>query len=335
MGEKARSETDNSISTEEAKGIDIEELLKTLSADKNGLSASAATDRLQKYGYNEITEKKGSPLLKLLGSFWGPIPWMMEAAAILSAILGDWTNFWIIFALLLFIAVAGFWQEKKADNAIELLKQKLALEARVLRDGKWSDIPARELVPGDIVHVRLGDIAPADIKLTDGDYLLVDESALTGESLPAEKHLYDVTYSGSLVRQGGMNALVVATGMNTFFGKTAALVAEVDTQSHIEKAVTKIGSYLIALAIVMVALTFVVGFFRDVPALRTLEFALILIIASIPLSLPLLITVSLGVGAISLAKKKAIVSKLAAIGEMAGMDILCSDKTGTITKKMS
>jgi len=332
MGEKARSETDNSISTEEAKGIDIEELLKTLSADKNGLSASAATDRLQKYGYNEITEKKGSPLLKLLGSFWGPIPWMMEAAAILSAILGDWTNFWIIFALLLFIAVAGFWQEKKADNAIELLKQKLALEARVLRDGKWSDIPARELVPGDIVHVRLGDIAPADIKLTDGDYLLVDESALTGESLPAEKHLYDVTYSGSLVRQGGMNALVVATGMNTFFGKTAALVAEVDTQSHIEKAVTKIGSYLIALAIVMVALTFVVGFFRDVPALRTLEFALILIIASIPLSLPLLITVSLGVGAISLAKKKAIVSKLAAIGEMAGMDSCVQTKLVPLQK---
>jgi H+-transporting ATPase len=306
--------------------------LKKLSADKNGLSTSEAKDRLQKYGYNEITGKKGSPLLKLLGSFWGPIPWMMEAAAILSAILGDWTNFWIIFALLLFIAVAGFWQEKKADNAIELLKQKLALQARVLRDGKWSDIPARELVPGDIAHVHLGDIAPADIKLTEGEYLLVDESALTGESLPAEKHISDVTYSGSLIRQGGMNALVVATGINTFFGKTAALVEEVETQSHIQKAVTKIGSYLIALAIVMVALTFVVGSFRHEPVLQTLEYALILIIAAIPLSLPLLITVSLGVGAINLAKKKAIVSKLAAIGEMAGMDILCSDKTGTITK---
>ncbi len=154
---------------------------------------------------------------------------MIEVAAILSAIIHHWEDFWIILILLLLNAVVGFWQEHKADNCIELLKQKLALKARVMRDGKWLRVPSRELVPGDIVRVRLGDIIPADIKLMDGDYLLVDESALTGESLPVEKHVSDVAYSCSIIRQGEMNALVVATGMKTYFGRTAKLVAEHNT----------------------------------------------------------------------------------------------------------
>jgi H+-transporting ATPase len=309
-----------------------EELLKKLSADKKGLSTSESKDRLQKYGHNEITEKKVSPAVKFLGYFWGPIPWMIEVAAILSAIIHHWEDFYVIFALLLLNAAVGFWQENKADNAIELLKQKLALKARVLRDGKWSEVPARELVPGDIVRVRLGDIVPADIKLTDGDYLLVDESALTGESLPVEKHLSDVAYSGAVVRQGEMNALVVATGMNSYFGKTAKLVAEAKTQSHIQKVIIKIGNYLIYLAIAMVALIFVAAFIRGESFPETLKFALVLLVAAIPVALPAVLSVSMAVGAVNLAKKKAIVSKLAAIEEIAGMDILCSDKTGTITK---
>jgi len=325
-------EMDSGITTEEAKGIDIEELLKKLSSDKKGLSTSESKDRLQKYGYNEITEKKVGPVVKLLGYFWGPIPWMIEVAAVLSAIIHHWEDFWVIFALLLLNAVVGFWQENKADNAIELLKQKLALKARVLRDGKWSEVPARELVPGDIVRVRLGDIVPADIKLTDGDYLLVDESALTGESLPVEKHLSDVAYSGAVVRQGEMNALVVATGMNSYFGKTARLVEEVKTQSHIQKVIIKIGNYLIYLAIAMVALIFAAAFIRGESFPETLKFALVLLVAAIPVALPAVLSVSMAVGAVNLAKKKAIVSKLAAIEEFAGMDILCSDKTGTITK---
>jgi len=165
-------------------------------------------------------------------------------------------------------------QEYKADNAIELLKQKLALNARVLRAGKWTEVPARELVPGDIM--RLGDIVPADIKLTDGDYLQVDESALTGESLPVEKHLSDVAYSGSVVRQGEMNALVVATGMNSYFGRTAKLVEDVKTQSHIQKVIVKIGNYLICLAIAMVSLIFVAAFVRGESFSETLKFALLL-----------------------------------------------------------
>jgi H+-transporting ATPase len=320
------------ISTEEAKKFSIEELFQKLSSSAKGLSASEAKERIQQYGYNEITEKKVNPILKFLGYFWGPIPWMIEIAAILSAVIHHWEDFWIIFILLLLNAAVGFWQEHKADNAIELLKQKLAPKARVLRDGKWIEVDAKEVVPGDVVRVRLGVIIPADIKLIEGDYLLADESALTGESLPVEKHVSDVAYSGSIARQGEMNGLVVATGMNTFFGRTAKLVEEAKTQSHFQKAVIKIGDYLIILALVLVSLIFLVALFRHESLLETLQFALILTVAAIPAALPAVLSVTMAVGAVALAKKEAIVSKLVAIEEMAGMDILCADKTGTITQ---
>jgi H+-transporting ATPase len=229
-------------------------------------------------------------------------------------------------------AVVGFWQEYKADNAIELLKQKLALKAKVLRDGKWQEIPAREIAPGDIVRIRLGDIVPADVKLVEGDYLLTDESALTGESLPIEKHLSDVAYASSIVRQGEMNAVVVSTGVRSYFGKTTKLVAEARSQSHFQKAVIKIGNYLIALAVVLVAIVFMVAIFRNAGYLETFQYALVLIVAAIPVALPAVLTVTMAVGATALAKKEAIVSKLVSIEEMAGMDVLFSDKTGTITK---
>jgi H+-transporting ATPase len=320
------------LSTEEAKNSPINELFQKLSSSEKGLSSSEIKSRLEQYGPNEIPEKKVNPVAKFLSYFWGPIPWMIEAAVIMSAIIQRWEDFWIIFALLLLNAVVGFWQEYKAGSAIELLKQRLALKARVLRDGKWIEIYARELVPGDVVRVRLGMIIPADIKLWGGDYLLLDESALTGESLPVEKHAADVAYAGSIARKGEMNGLVVATGMNTFFGRTAKLVEEADTQSHFQKAVIKIGDYLIVLAIALVAVIFLVALFRHESLLETLEFALILTVAAIPAALPAVLSVTMAVGAMALAKKEAIVSKLVAIEEMAGMDVLCSDKTGTITE---
>jgi H+-transporting ATPase len=160
--------------------------------------------------------KKVSSFRKFLGYFWGPIPWMIEAAAALSIVIQHWEDFGIIFTLLIVNAVVGFWQEHKADNAIELLKKRLAPKARVLREGTWREISARELVPEDIVRVRLGDIVPANVKLMKGGYLLADESALTGESLPVEKHVSDVAYSGTIVRQGEMDAYVVATGISSF-----------------------------------------------------------------------------------------------------------------------
>lgn len=257
---------------------------------------------------------------------------MIEIAAILSGILHRWEDFTIILALLMLNVTVGFWQEYKADNAIELLKQKLALKARALRDNKWLEVPAREIVPGDVIRLRLGDIFPADVKLINGDYLLIDESALTGESLPVEKHILDVGYSGSVIRQGEMDALVVGTGMNTYFGKTAKLVEEAKTQSHFQRAVIKIGDYLIAFALMLVALVFIVVLLRHESVLEFFQFALVLLVAAIPAALPAVLSVSMAVGAISLSKEGAIVSKLAAVEEMAGMDILCSDKTGTITK---
>ncbi|MGB8311419.1 MAG: plasma-membrane proton-efflux P-type ATPase [Halobacteriota archaeon] len=320
------------ISTEEAKKASIDELLQQLSASEKGLSSSEADQRLQQYGPNEIAEKKRNPILKFFTYFWGPIPWMIEIAAILSIIIQHYEDFWIIIALLLLNAIVGFWEEHQAENAIELLKEKLALKARVLRDGRWSDIAAEGLVPGDIVRMRLGEIVPADVKLIEGGYLLADESALTGESLPVEKHVSDVGYSGAIIRQGEMNGLVVATGMNTYFGRTATLVEEAKTRSHFQKAVIKIGDYLIVLAVTLAAVIILVALFRQESFLVILQFALILTIAAIPVALPAVLSVTMAVGAIALAKKEAIVSKLASIEEMAGVDILCSDKTGTITK---
>ncbi len=318
--------------TENTREATVSERFRRLSSSANGLSEAEARNRIQEYGYNEIPEKKINPIVKFLKYFWGPIPWMIEAAAILSAYINHWEDVWIITALLLLNAVVGFWQEKKADNAIELLKQKLALKARVRREDHWKEVPARELVPGDIVRIRLGDIVPADTKLTEGNYLLVDESALTGESLPSEKHVSDTTYAGSIVRQGEMDALVTATGLDSYFGKTTKLVEEAQTRSHFQKAIIKIGDYLIALAVSLVALIFLVALFRHESLLETLQFALVLIVAAIPVALPAVLTVTMAIGATALAKKEAIVSKLVAIEEMAGMDILCSDKTGTITK---
>lgn len=320
------------ISAQEAQKIPSEDLFNRLSSNKDGLSSAEAQKRLEEYGHNEIPEKKTNPILKFLGYFWGPIPWMIEAAIILSAVIQKWEDFSIIMVLLLMNAFVGFFQENKADNAIELLKKRLALKAKVLRDGSWQQIESRDLVPGDVVRIRLGDIVPADGKLIEGEYLLSDESALTGESLPVEKHISDVTYSGSIVRQGEMNALIVATGLNSFFGKTTKLVEEAKTVSHFQKAVIKIGNFLIMMAIALVVVIVAVALFRHEGFLETIRFALVLTVAAIPAALPAVLSVTMAVGAIALARKEAIVSKLVSIEELAGMDVLCSDKTGTITK---
>jgi H+-transporting ATPase len=300
--------------------------------NKSGLSTAEAKKRLEEFGPNEIPEKKISPIKKFLSYFWGPIPWMIEVAIILSAYIQRWEDFGIIAALLIVNAVVGFWQENKADNAIELLKRRLAFNARVLRDGKWTEISARQLVPDDIIRVRLGDVAPADAKLMEGEYLLVDQSALTGESLPVEKHVSDVVYEGSIIRQGEMDGLVVGTGINSYMGKTAKLVEEARTQSHFQRAVIRIGNFLIIIAIILVSIVFIAALFRHEGFVETLQFALVLVVAAIPVALPAVLTVTMAVGAVALAKKEAIVSKLVSIEEMAGMNILCSDKTGTITK---
>lgn len=297
-----------------------------------GLSFQEVKKRQAVYGLNAIEEKRISNLVKFLSFLWGPIPWMIETALLLSAILQHWEDFWIIFLMLALNAGVGFWQQYQAANAIEALKNKLALTARVLRDGEWKTIPAQELVPGDIVLIKLGNIVPADMKLLVGEYLTVDQSTLTGESLPVDKKAGEEVYSGSIVRLGEMTGIVTGTGMNTYFGCTAKLVDTAKTTSHFQKAVLKIGNFLICLTLVLVIIILIVTHLRGDPFLHTLLFALILTIAAIPVALPAVLTVTMAVGALQLARMKAIVSRLSSIEEMAGIDILCSDKTGTLTK---
>jgi H+-transporting ATPase len=307
-------------------------LKETLEFSPDGLSQAEAQRRLTHYGPNEIAEKQTNPFLKFLTYFWGPIPWMIEAAVILSALVRHWPDFFIILTLLAANAAVGFWEEYQAGNAIAALKGKLALQARVKRDGKWMTIPARELAPGDLVHVRLGDIVPADARLLNGDPIDLDQSALTGESLPVTRKTGDIVYSGSIIRQGEMDALVCGTGQNTYFGKTAQLVEETHTVSHFQRAVLKIGDYLIVLAIALVALILVVALFRGDRMTTTLQFALVLTVAAIPVAMPTVLSVTMAVGARLLAASQAIVSRLASVEELAGMDVLCSDKTGTLTQ---
>ena len=317
---------------EDLKTLPLAEVEKKLASSRDGLTQAEAQKRLTQYGPNELVEKKTNLFLKFLSYFWGPIPWMIEVAVILSGVVRHWPDFFIILLLLAANAVVGFWEERQAGNAIEALKAKLAIKARVKRDGKWTNPPARELVPGDVIRMRLGDIVAADARLLDGDPVEVDQSALTGESLPAERKSGDAVFSGSIIRQGEAGAMVYATGEKTYFGKTAQLVQEAHTVSHFQKAVLRIGNYLIILAVALVAMIVTVAIIRGDPILSTLQFALVLTVAAIPVAMPTVLSVTMAVGARLLAKKQAIVSKLVAIEELAGVDVLCADKTGTLTQ---
>ena len=300
-----------------------------------GLSSEEAKKRLAKYGPNEIPEKEEPLWHRIFRRFWGPIPWMIEIAAILAALVKHWEEFYIILVMLFVNAFLDFYQESKALSAIKVLKQKLAKKATVLRDGKWMEVPAKELVPGDIIKVKIGDIIPADIKIAQvSDYALVDQSALTGESLPVHKKDDDVAFSNTIVKQGEMIGIVVNTGLNTYFGKTVGLVAKAEREqrSHFQKMVIRVGDFLILITIVMIAIIIFYGLKRHENPYELLVFSLVLTISAIPVALPTVLTVTMAVGALNLARRQAIVSRLAAIEELAGMDILCSDKTGTLTK---
>ena len=317
---------------DDLQSLPLPEVERRLETSPDGLAQAEAQKRLTRYGPNEIAERKANPLLKLLTYFWGPIPWMIEVAVILSGVLRHWPDFFIILLLLVANATIGFWEEHQAGKAIDALKAQLAIKARVKRDGKWTTPAARELVPGDVIRVRLGDIVPADARLLEGDPVEVDQSALTGESLPAKRKPGEAVFSGSIIRQGEIGALVYATGANTYFGKTAQLVQEARTVSHFQRAVLKIGTYLIILAVALVAVIVAVSILRGDPVLTTLQFSLVLTVAAIPVAMPTVLSVTMAVGARLLARKQAIVSRLVAIEELAGADVLCADKTGTLTQ---
>jgi H+-transporting ATPase len=303
---------------------------RQLSGDQ-GLSDAEAAQRLERYGENALVEETRSVVLEFLAHFWAPIPWMIEAALILTAVTGRWADFAIILALLLLNGLVGFWEEHEAAGAIEALKERLATQARVRRDGDWQTIPAEQVVPGDLIAVERGTVIPADGKVLTGT-ADADESALTGESLPVEKGAGDFVFSGTVVTRGSPQVRVLATGASTMFGRTAELTAESGPTSHFEQAIFKIGRYLIALALALVGVIVVVSLLRGTSVSTTLEFALVVTIASIPVALPAVMSVTMAVGARYLARHEAVVSHLPAVEEMSGVDVLCCDKTGTITR---
>jgi H+-transporting ATPase len=321
--------------TDDFKKLSIEETIKELGTDgEKGLSKAEAEKRIAEYGYNEIPEKEESAFHRIFRRFWGPIPGMIEIAALLSAIVRRWEDFVIIIILLFTNAFIDFWQESKALSALKVLKEKLAKKALVLREGEFQTVDARDLVPGDIIKIKIGDLVPADVKLSGGDFILADQSALTGESLPVSKKIGDIAYSNSIVKQGEMLAVIVNTALNTFFGKTVTLVAKAqrEERSHFQKAVIGIGNYLIIITVLLAAVILITAMFRQENMLEILRFTLVLTVAAIPVALPAVLSVTMAVGAINLARKQAIVSRLVAIEELAGVDVLCSDKTGTLTQ---
>lgn len=300
-----------------------------------GLSAKEAEERIKKYGYNELDEKTQSWVLRLFRRFWGPIPWMIEVAIILSAIAKKYEDLTIILVLLFVNALVDFYQESKALNAIAVLKKRLARRALVFRDERWQEVDAKLVVPDDIIKIKIGDIVAADVTLIQGDEaLLVDQSALTGESLPVYKNVGDELYANAIIKQGEMIARVSKTAKDTYFGKTVGLVAKAQQEehSHFQKMVIKVGNFLIILTLLMISIIIYHGIKTGQPTVELLIFALVLTISAIPVAMPAVLTVTMAIGARALSAKDAIVSRLSAIEELAGMDILCSDKTGTLTQ---
>ena len=314
------------------KDLSVPELYKKLNSSNAGLSQEEAKKRLDEYGYNEIVERQTNTLKKFLLYFWGPIPVMIIIAAILSGILRHWPDVGVIVTLLIINAVVGFREEYQADNAVAALKKRLAINAKVKRDGKWESLPARELVPGDVIHLRIGDIIPADSRLLEGSPVQIDQSALTGESLPVEHERGDAVFSGSILKQGEIDALVYATGEKTYYGKTTELVKTAETRSHLQKAIIKIADYLLVIAATLAILIIGVAISRKESLIEVLQFVLVLTIAAVPVAMPAVLSVTMALGARVLAAKQAIVTKLTAVEEMAGIDVLCSDKTGTLTQ---
>ncbi|MFZ5883017.1 MAG: plasma-membrane proton-efflux P-type ATPase [Chloroflexota bacterium] len=296
-----------------------------------GLTSTEAARLLAQYGPNALAETKKRPLLDFLKRLWGPIPWMLEAVVILQVVLKKYDEALIIAALILFNAVFSAWQEKRSSDALAMLRQRLQLTARVRRDGEWQTLPAEQLVPGDVIHIRMGDLLPADVQLLDGR-LLLDQSALTGESLPVEAVAGGNGYTGTVVQHGEATAVVTATGARTRFGRTAELVRSAKHQTNLEKVIFSITKALILLDGVLALGVVAYALWARLPLLEILPFVLILLVASVPVALPATFAVATALGARDLSHQGVLVTHLAAIEEAAGMDALCTDKTGTITE---
>ena len=296
-----------------------------------GLTSQAAAERLQQFGVNAVARMAPRGVGTLVRKFWGVIPWMLEAAVILDLILGRWVEAIVIGALLVFNGFLGFTQEGRAQRAVALLRQRLMINARVRRDGQWQVIPAPKLVPDDLVRLRLGDVVPADVRLSDGQ-IEVDQSQLTGESLPIELRYEGRAYAGSLVSRGEATGVVTATGARTYFGKTAELVRTADAPRRLEHMIVNVAEYLGAVVLLLAGVAVATMIIRGTPLSEMLPFGLMLLVTSVPVALPMMFTMSAALGARALADRGVLVTRLSAIEDAASMDVLCLDKTGTLTE---
>ncbi len=307
-------------------------MIKIQPTDKaQGLSSNEAQQRLLQYGPNLVEEKQQHPLVLLIKKFWAPVPWMLEITIILQCFLGKMNETLIMTALLIFNAVLSFFQEERANKALQLLKQHLSIKARVLRDGQWQLISALALVPDDIVYLRMGDMIPADIRLHEGR-LLIDQSILTGEALPIESTVNMTVYTGSLIKRGEATGKVIATGKNTFYGKTAELVKIAKSESHITTLIFTVVKYLVTMDVLLAIAVFIDALISHLPLTDIIPYVLILLVASIPIALPVTFTLATALGAMQLTKRGVLVTHLLAIEDAAMMDVVCCDKTGTITQ---
>lgn len=313
-------------------GVIADERPQSSPVSDDGLSQGEAMRRLRETGYNEIPEAPISPLRRFLGNFWGSIPWMIEGAALMALLLGAWGTLLIVLGNLGLNAIVAFWEEQRADRAITALRRRLSPQARVRRDGAWQTIPAREIVPGDRIHLRLGDIVPADAQLPPGASLEVDRAALTGESLPVEAAGGDIIHTGVIIRRGEADANVTATGARVHFATTIQLVQKSVPVGHLQRIIVLIGRYLLFIALALDLLILVVAAARHGDMAATLEYALLLAVAAVPVAMPTVFSVTLAVGAQRLARTGVLVSRLSAVEELAAMDQLCIDKTGTLTQ---
>ena len=322
----------NPRSTNEYKEISVEETIRLLETSPNGLTESEVLERIGRFGRNEVVEKERNPVLDFLSRYWGPMPWLLESAMVLSYILGHYLELAIVFGLLTTNAIIGFLHTRSSRRALDLLKKRLAVKARVLRNGEWKIQDARDLVPGDIIGIGLGDLVPADAKVSGDGEVSVDQSALTGESLPVTARQSGIVYSSSVVRRGEARCIVVNTGANTYFGRTAQLVRIAKPVSHQEQimmAVVKYMMYVSLAALVMVAADSVLV---HADILSLLNLTLTFLLGAVPVALPAVFAVVLSVGAIELSKKGALVTRLDSIEDAASMEVLLLDKTGTITQ---
>ena len=297
---------------------------------ENGLDSKEVEKKLSEYGFNEVPERRVSPIIRFLRKFWGVTPWMLEITVGLTWFLGKYLETYVITALLLFNTVVGFIQEEKANSAVTLLKQRLKVNARVKRDGRWVLVLARELVPGDVIRLRVGDLVPADVKVADG-IIELDLSSLTGESLAVEKKTNDTLLSGSTVVRGEITGVVVSTGAKTYYGRTVELVQLAKPKLHMEEAISKVVRWLLLMVSALLSIGLILAISRDMAFIEILPLATILLVSAIPVALPTMFTVSMALGSSELAKKGVLVTRLDASEDAAAMDTLCVDKTGTIT----